>query len=311
MGASDMMISILASIIIGAAPILFACIGEIFSQRAGVMNLGLEGVMLIGAVVGYYTGYKTGSMLAAILAVIVVGAAVGIGYAFLTVKLKANQVVAGLALVTFGTGVSGFVGKSVVSVASQFRIKAIAIPLLSKLPVIGEVLFNQDPLVYFLYFLVPLATVYMMKTKPGLVLRSLGENPGALDADGYNVIGLRYAYVTLGCILTAIGGAYITLVSTPFWNDEMTSGKGWIAAALVIFSMWNPVIAIGGSLLFSGVNVLTNYIPLFLPNVPTYFLKMLPYACTIIVLILSTGSFRHKHTAQPAMLCVPYDREER
>ncbi|MEA4972140.1 MAG: ABC transporter permease [Candidatus Metalachnospira sp.] len=311
MGASDMMISILASIIIGAAPILFACIGEIFSQRAGVMNLGLEGIMLIGAVVGYYTGYKTGSMLAAILAVIVVGAAVGIGYAFLTVKLKANQVVAGLALVTFGTGVSGFVGMSVVSVASQYRLKAIAIPLLSKIPVIGEVLFNQDPLVYFLYFLVPLATVYMMKTKPGLVLRSLGENPGALDADGYNVIGLRYAYVTLGCILTAIGGAYITLVSTPFWNDEMTSGKGWIAAALVIFSMWNPVIAIGGSLLFSGVNVLTNYIPLFLPNVPTYFLKMLPYACTIIVLILSTGSFRHKHTAQPAMLCVPYDREER
>lgn len=311
MAASDMFISILTSVIVGAAPILFACIGEIFSQRAGIMNLGLEGIMLIGAVVGYYTGYKTGSMLAAILAVVIVGALVGLGYAFLTVTLKANQVVAGLALVTFGTGMSGFVGKSVVSVASQYRLHSIAIPLLSEIPVIGPVFFEQDILVYMLYFLAPLATIFMMKTKPGMVLRSLGENPGALDADGYNVIGLRYAYVVFGCILTAVGGAYITLASTPFWNDEMTSGKGWIASALVIFSMWNPIIAIGGSLLFSGVNVLTNYIPLFLPGIPTYFLKMLPYACTIIVLIISTGSFRNKHTAQPAMLCIPYDREER
>ncbi len=311
MGAADMTITILASIIIGAAPILYACIGEIFSQRAGIMNLGLEGIMLIGAVVGYYTGYKTGSMVVAVLVVLLVGAVVGIAYAFLTVTLKANQVVTGLALVTFGTGMSGFVGKSVVSVASRYHIHTMAIPLLSKIPIIGPVLFDQDPLVYILYFLAPLATVFMMKTKPGMVLRALGENPGALDADGYNVVRLRYIYVTFGCILSAVGGAYLTLVSTPFWNDEMTSGKGWIAAALVIFSMWNPMIAIGGALLFSGVNVLTNYIPLFLPDIPTYFLKMLPYICTVIVLILSTGSFRGKHTAQPAMLGIPYDREER
>jgi simple sugar transport system permease protein len=312
MGASDMAITIIATIITGAVPLLYACIGEIFSQRSGVMNLGLEGVMLIGAVIAYYVGYKSGSMLAAMVVVILVGAAVGIVYAFITITLRANQVVAGLALVTFGTGMSGFIGKSVVSVASPYKMNPIAIPLLCKIPIIGEAFFNQTILVYILYFLVPIAYVFMMKTKPGMVLRALGENPGAVDADGYNVIGLRYIYVTFGCILTTIGGAYLTLVSTPFWNDEMTSGKGWIASALVIFSMWNPLAAIGGAILFSGINVFTNYVPFFLPSIPTFFLKMLPYLCTLIVLIFSTGSFRKgKHTSQPAMLCVPYDREER
>lgn len=311
MSGTALVVSILSSIIMGMAPLLYASVGEIFSQRAGVLNLGLEGIMLMGAVTGYYVGYKSGSMGLAILAVIAVGIAIGALYAFLTVTLKANQVVCGLAMVTFGTGLSGFVGKSIIGIASKYKLQAIAIPLLSKIPVIGPVFFNQDILVYALYILVPLATVFMMKTKPGVVLRSLGENPAALDADGYNVSGLRYMYVILGCTLTAIGGAYFTLVSTPFWNDEMTSGRGWIAAALVIFSMWNPVVAILGALLFSGISVLTNYIPLFLPNVPTYFLSMLPYVCTIVVLIFSTGSFRKKHTSSPAALGVPFDREER
>lgn len=306
-----MLETILASVIIGMAPLLYACIGEIFSQRAGVVNLGLEGIMLIGAVTGYYVGYKSGNMGLALLVVIGVGLVIGVIYAFLTVTLKANQTVAGLALVTFGTGLSGFAGKNLIGVASAYKLHPVAIPLLSKIPVIGPVFFNQDILVYVLYFLVPLATIYMMKTKPGIVLRSLGENPAALDADGYNVVGLRYIYVIFGCTMTAIGGAYFTLVSTPFWNDEMTSGRGWIAAALVIFSTWNPAVAILGALLFSGVSVFTNYVPLFMPSVPTYFVKMLPYVCTIIVLILSTGSFRKSRSPQPSMLGAPFDREQR
>lgn len=312
MGTMDMTVTILVTILTGAVPLLYACIGEIFSQRAGIMNLGLEGIMLIGAAIGYYTGYKTENMFVAMLVVSGVGILVGLGYSFLTVTLKANQAVSGLALVTFGTGMSGFLGKALTSVASPYKISPVAIPVLSKIPLVGPVLFDQDPLVYILYLLIPAATIFMAKTKPGMVLKALGENPGALDADGYNVVALRYLYVTLGCLLTAIGGAYLTLVSTPFWNDGMTAGKGWIASALVIFSTWNPVIAIGGALLFSGINVLTNYIPMLLPSVPTFFLKMLPYLCTVIVLIFSTGNFRkNKHTAQPAMLCIPYDREER
>lgn len=308
----DLITAILVTILTGAVPLLYACLGEIFSQKAGVMNLGLEGIMLIGAVTGYSVGYSLGNMYAAVLAVAVVGIFIGIAYAFITVTLRANQVVAGIALVTFGTGMSGFLGKDLVGVASSFKISSIAIPGLSKIPIIGEALFNQDPLTYILYFLVPLAAVFMTKTKPGIVLKALGENPGALDADGYDVSGLRYLYVCFGCMLTAIGGAYLTLVSTPLWSEEMTAGKGWIASALVIFSMWKPVIAIGGALLFSGINVLTNYIPVILPGIPTYFLDMLPYICTVIVLIFATGSFRkNKHTAQPAMLCIPYDREER
>ncbi len=258
MSASEVAISICISVLVGAAPILLACVGEIFSQRAGIMNLGLEGIMLMGAVVGYYTGYKTDSAGSAICAVMAVGALVGLGYAFLTVTLRADQVVSGLALVTFGTGMSGFVGKGVVSVASPVQIQTLPIPLLCDIPLLGPVLFNRDPLIYALYLLVPAATIFMLKTKPGLLLRALGEDPGVLDADGYNVIRQRYFYVTFGCVLSALGGAYLSLVSTPFWNDGMTSGKGWIAAALVIFSMWNPVIAIGGALLFSGVNVMTN-----------------------------------------------------
>lgn len=310
--SAALIISVCTSIIAGAVPLLYACTGEIVSQRAGIMNLGLEGVMLIGAVTGYSVGLSSGNMAIAMLAVIGSGALIGLAYAFLTVTLKANQTVAGLALVTLGTGLSGFLGQSVVGVASPYRISAVAIPGLSQIPVIGPILFDQDPLVYLLYFLVPLCAFYMMKTKPGIILRALGENPGALDADGYPVVALRYAYTTFGCVLTAVGGAYMTLVSTRFWNDGMTSGQGWIAAALVIFSMWNPLIAIGGAVLFSGVNVLTNYLPMFVPAVPTFFLEMLPYICTVIVLIISTGSFvKNRHSAQPAMLAVPYDREER
>lgn len=312
MSAETLIISVLTSIIAGAVPLLYACVGEIFSQRAGVMNLGLEGVMLIGAVTGYSIGLSTGNMFTAVLAVLGAGLVTGLAYSFLTITLKANQTVSGLALVTLGTGISGFVGKAVVGVSSPYKIPSIEIPLLSQIPVIGPVFFNQDPLVYVLYFFVPLAAFYMMKTKPGIVLRALGENPGALDADGYPVIGLRYVYTTFGCMLTALGGAYMTLVSTRFWNDSMTAGQGWIASALVIFSMWNPLVAIGGAVLFSGVNVMTNYIPMFCPVIPSFFLEMLPYICTIIVLIISTGSFiKNRHSAQPAMLTVPYDRESR
>lgn len=312
MSMESLLVSVLTSVIAGAVPLLYACVGEIFSQRAGIMNLGLEGVMLIGAVTGYSVGLDTGNMFAAVAAVIGSGALVGLAYSILTITLKANQTVSGLALVTLGTGISGFVGKAVVGVSSPYGISEIAIPGLSQIPVIGPVFFEQDPLVYILYIFVPLSAFYMMRTKPGIILRALGENPGALDADGYPVIGLRYLYTTLGCVLTALGGAYMTLVSTRFWNDSMTAGQGWIASALVIFSMWNPLIAIGGAVLFSGVNVMTNYLPMFLPDVPTFFLEMLPYICTIIVLIISTGSFvKNRHSSQPAMLTVPYDREER
>lgn len=306
-----MFISLCASAVVFATPILYACIGEIFSQRSGIMNLGLEGIMLMGAVTGYITGIKTGSLTLSVLVALAVGAALGLIYAFLTVTLQANQVVSGLAMMTFGTGLSGFIGKSVSSLASTTKFTKFDIPLLSKIPILGDIFFKQDILIYALYILVVVSIIFIYKTRPGLKLRALGENPGSLDAGGVNIFTLRYAYVIFGCALVSLGGAYLTLAYTPFWTDGMTAGKGWIAAALVIFASWNPAIAAIGALLFGGIGVLGNFLQLQYPNIPTSFVGMLPYLCTIIVLIFSTGSFRKKHNNTPAALCIPYDRESR
>lgn len=305
------LMAILNSTVMIAVALLYATIGEIFAQRAGIMNLGLEGIMLMGAVTGYMTCVKSQNLALSLLVAILVGAIFGLLYAFMTVTLMADQIVCGLAIMTFGTGLSGFMGETVTGVAANLKFENIAIPGLSKIPVIGGALFDQSILVYAMYIIVPLAAWYMFRTRWGLVLRSLGENPGALDAAGYNVFGLRYGYVIFGCVMTAISGAFISLVYTNFWNDGMTSGKGWIAAALVIFASWNPVTAVWGAVLFGGVSVLGNYIQLIMPAIPAQVIGMLPYILTILVLILSTGNFRKKHVDVPSALCIPYDRENR
>ena len=311
MTGGALIIAVLSSAIISATPILSACIGEIFSQRAGVMNLGLEGIMLMGAVTGYLTCVGTKSLALSVLVALIVGAAFGFIYALLTVTLQANQVVSGLAMMTFGTGLSGFIGKAVAHAASSVKFNKIEIPGLSKIPFIGDIFFKHDLLVYILFLLVPITWFYIYKTRAGLKLRALGENPGALDADGVNVYRLRYIYIMLGCALVALGGAYLTLAYTPFWTEGMTAGKGWIASALVIFASWNPLMAALGALLFGGINVIGNYVQLYYPEIPTHFIAMLPYVCTIVVLIFSTGNFRKKHSSSPAALTIPYDRESR
>jgi len=304
-------IAILASTIIVATSILYATVGEIFAQLAGIMNLGLEGIMLMGAVTGYLGVMQTHSLGLALLYAIFTGVLMGVAYAFLTVTLQTDQVVSGLAMMTFGTGLSGFIGKPVVSVAANMAFGDIAIPGLSSIPVIGPILFDQNILVYIMYFIIPLSLYYIYRTRYGLLLRALGENPAALDAAGYNVYAMRYGYVIFGCTMTAIGGAFISLAYTNFWNEGMTGGKGWIAVALVIFASWNPLTAVWGALLFGGVSILGNYIQMIVPGVPSQIIGMLPYVLTILVLILSTGSFRKKHIDVPASICIPYDRENR
>lgn len=306
-----MLVSILSSTIVVAVCLLYATVGEIFSQRAGVMNLGLEGIMLIGAVFGYMADVKTHNLFLSLLAAVVAGLLVGLIYAFLTVTLMADQTVCGLAFLTFGTGLSGFFGKAYTNTPANHQFQAIAIPGLSKIPIIGPVLFDQNILVYAMYIIIPLAMFYIYKTRFGLLLRSLGENPGALDATGYNVFAMRYGYVMFGCMMTTLSGAYLSLAYTNLWNENMVNGMGWIACALVIFGSWNPLTAVFGALLFGGVSVLSNYFQLILPSVSPQFMKMLPYVLTIVVLILSTGSFRKKYVGVPEALAVPYDRENR
>jgi Uncharacterized ABC-type transport system, permease component len=303
--------SVCAAAIVYAVSILYAAIGEIFSQRAGIMNLGIEGIMLMGAVSGFLTVYHTNNLALAILVVILVGVVLGLVFAFITVTLQADQTVCGMAFLIFCSGLSGFIGKSVTGIASKVKFEAISIPLLSKIPVAGEIFFRQDLLVYMMYLILPLSIFYIYKTRAGLILRSLGENPASLDTAGINVFALRYAYVIFGCAMTAVSGACISLSYTNFWNEGMTGGKGWIAFSLVAFSRWNPGYAAIGALLFGGIGILGINMQIYLPGVPTQFYSMLPYGATIIALVMTTGSFRKKHTEEPAALCQKYDREER
>lgn len=304
-------VSICAAAIVYAVSILYAAIGEIFTQRAGIMNLGIEGVMLMGAVSGFLVVHGTNSLGLAFFTVILVGALLGLIFAFLTVTLKADQTVCGMAFLIFGSGFSGFIGKNVTSIASAVKFEKINIPLLSQIPIIGDIFFKQDILVYLMYLIIPLSIFYIYRTKPGMILRALGENPAALDAAGINVFALRYAYVMFGCAMAAISGACISLSYTNFWNEGMTGGKGWIAFSLVAFSGWNPAYAVLGALLFGGISIIGINMQVYLPGIPSQFYSMLPYAATVVALIITTGSFRKKHTEEPAALCQKYDRENR
>ena len=306
-----LLVSVISGAVVYAVSVLYAAIGEIFSQRAGIMNLGLEGIMLMGAVSGYLVAVYLRSLPLAILTVILTGAALGLVFAFLTVTLQVDQTVAGMAMLTFGTGLSGFIGKSVSGVNANLKFEQFDIPLLSKIPVIGPSLFHQDILVYAMYLIIPLSMIYIYRTRAGMVLRSLGENPAALDSAGYNVFALRYAYVIFGCVMTAVSGACVSLSYTNFWSDGMTSGKGWIAVALVVFSSWNPVIAMFGALLFGAISIIGIDIQMYINTIPSQFFSALPYVATIIALIFTTGNFRKKRSAAPSALTIPYDRESR
>lgn len=307
----DTIASILASAIAASASLMYASTGEILTERSGTLNLGLEGVMLMGAVMAYTTAYHTQSLSLGILAALLTGMLVGLAFAFMTVTLQANQVVCGLALVTLGSGLSGFIGKSIGGTTLPVSFQKIAVPGLCDLPFFGKVFFRQDPMVYALYLLVPLLYIFLFKTGPGLRLRALGENPAALDAAGIRVYFLRYVYAMAGTAIVAAGGAYVTLAFTPTWIDNITAGSGWIAAALVIFAFWNPLYAALGSVLFGTVNVLSLRLQMMGVPIPSFFISMLPYVCTIAVLILSALSFGGRLAKAPKALGSYYDREAR
>lgn len=307
----NLVISLLSGAIVYAVSVMYAGIGETFSERAGIMNLGVEGIMLMGAVSGYIAAVKTHNLPLSFLVVLLTGALFGLIFAFLTVTLQADQTVCGMAMLTFGTGLSGFLGKDVAGVAANLKFENITIPLLGNIPVLGPIFFRQNLLVYAMYFIVPLSVFYIYKTKQGLYLRALGENPAALDSAGMNVFAMRYAYVMLGCAMISVSGACVSLANTNFWSSGMTAGKGWIAFALVAFSSWNPLKLTLGALLFGFISCLGSNLQIYLPGVPTEIYSALPYIATIVAFILATGSFRKSHTAQPAALGRPYDRESR
>lgn len=308
---SSIIISVGGAAIVYAVSILYAAIGEIFSEKAGIMNLGIEGMMLMGAATGFVTAYRTHSLLLAMLVVIFTGISMGLVYSFLTITLQADQTICGMAYLTFGAGLSGFIGKKVTGIASPVKFHNIPIPGLSKLPILGPIFFNQSLLVYFMYILLAASMFYLYKTRYGMILRALGENPKALDSIGINVFALRYLYVTFGCILTAISGACISLAYTNFWTEGMTGGKGWIAFSLVAFSGWDPLKAAFGAILFGGISIIGINMQVYAPMIPSQIYSMLPYIITVIAFVISTGNFRKKASNEPAGLCKVFDREKR
>ncbi|MDO4939069.1 MAG: ABC transporter permease [Lachnospiraceae bacterium] len=303
--------ALLAGAIMYAVSVLYAGIGETFTERAGIMNLGIEGIMLMGAVTGCLTALKTQSLALSMLAVMLVGAVFGLVFAFLTVTLQSDQTVCGMAILVFGSALSGYLGKNIASTPINLKFQAVKIPLLGDIPFIGEIFFNQNILVYIMYIILPLSVFYIYKTRWGLKLRALGENPAVLDAAGENVFAMRYAYIIFGTVMMAISGAFVSLAHTNVWQDEMTAGKGWIAFALVAFAAWNPAKLALGALLFGFISNLGSNLQIYLPQIPSEIYAMMPYLVTIIVFIVSTGSFRNKRTDQPAMLAKPYNREDR
>lgn len=306
-----LLITVLAAAIAAGTAILYACLGEILAERAGVLNLGVEGMMLLGALGGFGVTYWTGNAWLGALAAMLVGGLLSLVHALLSVTLRANQVVSGLALTLFGTGLSAFLGQPLVGQPAPDYFRKIPIPVLSDIPVLGPILFSQDALTYLSFVLVPVLWVWIYRTRPGLYLRAVGESPATTDAMGLSVVGLRYLYVFLGGVLAGLGGATISLATNPGWVENITAGRGWIAIALVIFATWNPARAALGAYLFGGVEALQFRLQSEGTTISPFFLNMLPYIFTIVVLVLATQETVRRRVGAPAALGLPYYREER
>lgn len=301
--------------------ILLATLGAILCEKVGNLNLGVEGMMLMGAAVGFSVAVTTQNPW---LAVIAAGCAGGIGalvYAVITVTLRGNQTVTGLVLTIFGTGVSGMLGRSLSGIALSENITNVfsprAIPFLSDIPVIGKMLFDQSIYVQAALVMAVILYIYLNKTNIGLNTRVVGENPGAADAAGINVTRYKYLNIISGGFLCGIGGAFLSLVYVPRWQDNITAGAGWIAVALVIFSTWNPLKAIFGAYLFGalrGIGFKMQSVDISIMGksfvLSSQLLDMLPYVATIVVLVMITKHKKKEHQP-PKGLGNAYFREER
>lgn len=305
-------ISFLAAAVVAGTPLLFATLGEILTEKAGNLNLGVEGLMLMGAVMGFSIGYTTGNPIMAILAAMIAGALGVLIYTVLTVNLRANQTVSGLAISIFGTGFSNFVGRAIVGknipAHVQNFFQPVNIPGIYHIPFIGPIFFQQDILVYLGYIVAIIMGIYFYKTYHGLNLKAVGEDPSAADAASINVNLYKYVHILIGGALCGLGGAYLSLAYVPSWQDNVTAGRGWIAVALVVFAAWNPYKAIFASYLFGGLDIISFRMKnMFISQ---YFIDMLPYIVTILILVLVYMKKSNKN-APPKSLGNPYFREER
>jgi simple sugar transport system permease protein len=303
--STTVLIGILASGIRLATPYLFAAIGETFSQKSGVLNLGVEGQMLLGSFAAFYVAFNTGNLWLGLLAAVIVGALMGLAMAYVTVNLRAQQGISGIGFYLFGLGMSELLFQILMGTVETVQgFPKVYIPGLSDIPGIGEIFFNQNVLVYGAFLLVPLATFVLNKTTLGLKIRAVGENPDAADSLGVNVARIRYFTIILGGILSGIAGASLSIALLNVFQQNMTSGLGFIAVALVYFGGWKPSGVLWGALLFSMVNSLQLWIQVLGIPIPSDIAVMMPYVLTILVLVASVSRVR-----SPSALAKPFERE--
>jgi ABC-type uncharacterized transport system permease subunit len=303
--------------------LLFATIGEILAERSGVMNLGVEGMMLMGAMAAFGVAAQTGNPWLGLVVAMAVAGLLALLHGLVTIHFQADQVVSGLTLTFLGTGLALVFGEGLSKAGAISLLPGVTIPLLSRIPILGPIFFtDQSVLVYAGYLFVPAVWYYINRTRPGLHLRAVGEFPAAADALGINVVRQRYLYVLVGGMLAGLAGATISLAISPGWFSEMTtSGQGWIAIGLVIFAQWDPIRAAGGAYAFGALRRLildlqgpTTLLglrnPFYYNSYLGFFLQMLPYAFTIVVLVIGSREAMRKRLGTPAALGLPYVRSE-
>lgn len=301
----DFIIKILVAAIASGTPFVFASLGELITEKSGVLNLGVEGMMLVGAICGFIGMATTGSVWVAVLFGMLAGALMSLIFAVLTLTLMANQVASGLALTIFGVGLSAFLGLEYTSVALG-GVPEVHIPLLSDIPVLGPLLFSYDLLIYSSLVLFAGVSWFLNKTKAGLVLRGIGESPTSAHALGYPVIKIRYLAVLFGGAMAGLGGVYLSIAYTPMWVEGMVAGRGWVALALVVFATWRPARVMVGAYLFGGITIAQFHVQGFGIDVPAQFLSMLPYISTIIVLVFISRNPNTIRLNSPASLGITY-----
>ncbi|MEA5570423.1 ABC transporter permease [Calothrix sp. UHCC 0171] len=279
--------NIIADTLRAATPLIFAGLGELITEKSGILNLGVEGIMLIGAVSGFIVASNTGNVYLGFLIALLAGMLISLIHAVLTITINANQIATGLAITIFGSGLSGFIGTEYVG-KTITGLQRQGIPFLNSLPLVGEALFQQDILVYFAIILTILVGWFLQKTRAGLMLRSIGESPESANALGLRVKRMQYLAVLFGGAMAGFAGAYLSLAYTPLWSENIIAGRGWIAIALVVFASWQPKRLLLGAYLFGGINAIQLILQGIGVDISPYLLSSLPYLATIIVLVLTS-----------------------
>ncbi|MFP6708997.1 MAG: ABC transporter permease [Alphaproteobacteria bacterium] len=305
MGALE---AVILTIITASTPLLLAAIGELVTERSGVLNLGVEGMMIMGAVCGFAAAYTSHSALLGVGAGLLAGVGMSLLFAFLTQTLMTSQVATGLSLTLLGLGLSGMIGEGFTGLPG-IKLEALNIPFLSDIPFIGPVIFGHDILVYGSLFIVAGVAYVLFRTRLGLIITAIGGNHHSAHALGYNVLRVRYGCIAFGGACSGLAGAYLSLAYTPQWIENMSSGRGWIALALVVFSTWLPKRLLMGAYLFGTVWIMGLYVQALGMDIPSQLLSSLPYLVTIVALIIISGNKTLTKVNTPACIGQPFAPE--